>query len=87
MRRVQGKREDEGSNPEEVVEDFAMDWEVGERKRVVVGRAPEKSSGRERAEMSLRIERLERAMPLGMSRVRERRLEEANGLGGATPGG
>ena len=58
------REKNEGSNPEEVVEDFAMDWEWEKGNELSLDGHLRSLRG-ERAEMSLRIERLERAMPLG----------------------
>ena len=51
-------------NPEEVVEDDAMDWEWERRNEPSVEEQM-RNLGEKMAEMSLRVERLERNMPLG----------------------
>ena len=72
-------------NPEAVVEDDAMDWEWEKRNEPSVDEQM-RNLREKMAEMSLRVERLERNMPLGCEESGVA-LEEVNGLGGVAPGG
>ena len=74
-----------GISPEEVVRDDVMDceWKRGDKLPVD---EQVRNLWEEMAEMSLRVERLERNMPLGCEESGAVR-EEVNGLGGAAPGG
>ena len=68
-------------NPEEVVEDDAMDWDWEWEKRNEPSVDEQMSNLREKmAEMSLRVERLERNMLLGCE-------ESGSSSGGVAPGG
>ena len=79
------RERNEGVNPEEVVEDDAMDWEWEKKDEPSVDEQM-RNLREKMAEMSLRVERLERNMPLGCE-SRGVALEEVNGLGGVAPGG
>ena len=61
---VRRRERNEGVNPEEVVEDDAMDWEWEKGSEPSVDEQM-RNLREEMAEMSLRVERLERNMPLG----------------------
>ena len=71
-------------NPEEVVEDDAMDWEWEKGTEPSVDEQM-RNLREKMAEMSLRVERLERNMPLDVKN-RGVALEEVNGLGGVALG-
>ena len=79
------RERNEGVKPEEVVEDDAMDWEWEKGNEPSVDEQM-RNLREEMAEMSLRVERLERNMPLGCEESGSS-SGGVNGLGGVAPAG